>query len=650
MIDMKPVQFGNYTLIKKIGKGGMAEIFLATPIRSPQFLVVIKKINPELIADKHYITMFLDEARLMSCLMHPNIIQILDVGESDGEYYICMEYVHGKDLLTIIEYCIGAGIKIPEDIGLHIMLELLEGLDYIHNVKGPDNKELKVIHRDLSPSNILISLDGEVKIGDFGIAKAALQKNVTRAGYIKGKVGYMSPEQVDGKNLDHRTDVFVAGLVLYEIFTNRMYYNIENEFEALKLMREAKQKSRDELLQYMAPGMVDILNKALQKNPDDRFQSALEFSSAIMQYMIENRLSTNVNILSSFMRSLFPTDETLLEQVHNISSKSSAFIQVSETKKKENRSKLKNIKFYLKDRQGKVIGPFSVDSLINIIKIYNLPPGTLASDDNKSFKPLDQFPVLLEAFQSGPDEKTGIFSMNPQYQGVLDEVSVTKLFYRFASAKVTGKLIFKSGDIVKSVYMRDGFPEHIDTNKKEELFGEMLVRHNIITRVSLNQSLKEQEKTKQKIGNILIDKGYIKPADLIKLLTEQMRLRYFELFNWEKGNYEFYAHMVNKNISHPMGMGAFALISEAVRNKMDYSIVEKYINRFLNSKIIFIKDRVVNPENFRLSQEELRITYDLNNVKLSNIYKKYRMTPDELINRLVYLLNHTEIITFVEKE
>ncbi|MGC8927046.1 MAG: serine/threonine protein kinase [Myxococcota bacterium] len=647
---MKPVIFGNYTLIKKIGKGGMAEIFLATPIRSPQFLVVIKKINPELVEDKHYITMFLDEAKLMSCLMHPNIIQILDVGEVNGEYYICMEYVHGKDLLTIIEYCVGAGIKIPEDIGLHIMLELLEGLDYIHNVKGPDNKELKVIHRDLSPSNILISLDGEVKIGDFGIAKAALQKNVTRAGYIKGKIGYMSPEQVEGKNLDHRTDVFVAGLVLYEIFAHKMYYNIENEFEALKSMREARQKSRDELLRYMPSGLIDILYKALQKNPDDRFQSALEFSSAIMQYMIENRLSTNVNILSSFMRSLFPTDVTLLEQVHNISTRSSAFIRASEPKKRETRGKIKDIKFYLKDRQGKVIGPFAVDSLINIIKIYNLPPATLASDDNKDFKPLDQFPVLLDAFQSGPDENTGIFSLSPQYRGLLSEVSITKLFYRFASAKVTGKLVLKNDGIVKSVYLRDGFPEHIDTNKKDELFGEMLVRRNIITRTSLNLTLKEQEKSKIKIGNILIDKGYIKPAELIKLLTEQMRMRYFELFNWENGTYEFYAHMVSKNISHPMGMGAFALISEAVRNKMEYSLIEKSINNYVNAKIIFLKDRVINPENFRLTTEELKITYDLNNITLNTIYKKYRMTPNELINRLVYLLYQTEIINFEIKE
>ncbi len=646
---MKPVLFGDYTLIKKIGKGGMAEIFLATPVRSPQFLVVIKKINPELIEDKHYITMFLDEAKLMSCLMHPNIIQILDVGEVKGEYYICMEYVHGKDLLTIIEYCTAAGIRIPEDIALHIMLELLEGLDYIHNVKGQDNRELKVIHRDLSPSNILISLDGEVKIGDFGIAKAALQKNVTRAGYVKGKIGYMSPEQVEGKNLDHRSDVYVAGLVLYEIFSQQMYFNIENEFEALKSMREANMKSRDELIKYMPEGMIDILYKALQKNPDDRFQSAVEFSSAIMQYMIENRLSTNVRILSSFMHSLFPTDETLLEQVHNVVKKSSAFIKQVAPKKSDTRSKLKNLKFFLKDRQGKIIGPFAADALINIIKIYNIPPGTLASPDNKIFKPLDQYPELIDAFQLGPEDRTDIFSINPQYQGYLNEVSVTKLFYRFALAKVTGKLIFKDKDSLKSVFLRDGFPEHIETNKEDELFGEILVRRNIITRTSLNLSLKEQEKKKQKIGDILIEKGYLKPADLIKLLTEQMRMRYFDLFEWENGTYEFYAHTISRDIFHPMGIGAFALISEAVRNRMSYKIIERCLKPLVNQKMIFSKERVVNPEGFRLTSEEIKITNELNNTTLNSIYKKFRMTSDELINRLVYLLYQTEMIGFEDR-
>ncbi|MCX7942967.1 MAG: serine/threonine protein kinase [Deltaproteobacteria bacterium] len=645
---MKPTIFGNYALIKKIGKGGMAEIFLATPIKSPQFLVVIKKINPELVEDKHYITMFLDEAKLMSCLIHPNIIQILDVGEVKGEYYICMEYVHGKDLLTIIEYCVGAGIRIPEDIGLHIMLELLEGLDYIHNVKGPDNQELKVIHRDLSPSNILISLDGEVKIGDFGIAKTALQKNVTRAGYIKGKIGYMSPEQVEGKKLDHRTDVYVAGLVLYEIFAQSMYFNIDNEFEALKAMREAKPKDKSELSKYMSPGLIDILYKALKKDPDERFQTALDFSSAIMQYMIENRLSTNVSILSSFMRSLFPTDETLLEQVHNVSKKSSVIVKPLSYKKKESKGSPKTLKFFLKDKHGKVVGPFLVDVLINIIKIYNLPSNTLASTDNKSFKPLDQYPEFIEAFQCSPEDRTGLFSLNPQYQGLLSEISVTKLFYRFASAKVTGKLVFRNGDIEKIVYLRDGFPEHIETNKKDELFGEILVSRKIITRTSLSLSLKEQEKKKQKIGNILIEKGYIKPADLIKLLTEQMRIRYFELFNWRDGQYQFYACSINKNVANPMGMGAFALISEAVRNRMNYSIIEETLSPLLTKKIRFAKERVVNPENFRLTQEELKITYELNNMSVNSIYRRFRMTSNEVIDRLVYLLYQTEIITFEE--
>ncbi|MCX7959761.1 MAG: DUF4388 domain-containing protein, partial [Deltaproteobacteria bacterium] len=267
---------------------------------------------------------------------------------------------------------------------------------------------------------------------------------------------------------------------------------------------------------------------------------------------------------------------------------------------------------------------------------------------NKTFKPLDQYPELLDAFQSGPEDMTGIFSSSPQYQGYIREVSVTKLFYRFASAKVTGKLLFKNEGVEKSVYLRDGFPEHIETNRKDELFGEILVRRNIITRASLNLSLKEQEKKKQKIGNILIEKGYIKPADLIKLLTEQMRMRYFELFNWKEGTYEFYAHSVSKNISNPMGMGAFALISEAVRNKMDYSIIEETLTPFVKSKIRFAKDRVINPENFRLTQEELKITYELNNTNLSSVYKRFRMTSDELINRIVYLLYQTEIIGFEE--
>jgi serine/threonine protein kinase len=213
--------FGNYQLVKKLATGGMAEVWLAkqTGIEGFNRHVVVKRILPHLAEDPEFVHMFLNEAKIASRFNHPNIAQIYDLGEHGEQYFIAMEFIHGEDLGRVMRRAWSTGQWIARHISLRIVADSCQGLYYAHTRLDERGQPLRVVHRDISPQNILISFDGAVKVVDFGIAKASDQVSNTKSGAIKGKFAYMAPEQAAGKPLDARSDIFALGLVLYELIT-----------------------------------------------------------------------------------------------------------------------------------------------------------------------------------------------------------------------------------------------------------------------------------------------------------------------------------------------------------------------------------------------------------------------------------------------
>ncbi|WDT79866.1 MAG: serine/threonine-protein kinase [Candidatus Manganitrophus sp.] len=223
----QPIRFGKYLLLDKIGTGGMAELFLAkqTGLSGFEKSVAIKRILPHLTQGSEFIAMFINEAKLAALLTHQNIVQIYDLGNVDQCHYIAMEYIMGKDLRTVINH--GKSKNIPLSIGdaLLIVSKICSALDYAHRKKDLNGNDLHLVHRDISPQNILVSYEGEVKLVDFGIAKAAMGGQETKTGVLKGKLAYMSPEQAWGKPVDGRTDLFALGIVLYEAVTGERLFS-----------------------------------------------------------------------------------------------------------------------------------------------------------------------------------------------------------------------------------------------------------------------------------------------------------------------------------------------------------------------------------------------------------------------------------------
>ena len=300
-------QFGKYQLLKKIAAGGMAEIHLAKQRGMEGFekIVVIKMILPHLANNDEFVQMFLDEARLAAKLTHPNIVQIFDLGRAAGTFFIAMEYIQGENLRVISKNCRKRKVSLPQEHVVKIISQACEGLYHAHTKTDTMGTPLSVVHRDISPQNILVSFEGMTKVVDFGIAKAATQYQETRSGVLKGKYAYMSPEQCTGRPVDARSDIFALGIVLWELATGTRLFKKSSELMILKEITEGVVTPPRQVNQQIPAELEAIILKSLEKDPANRFQDALQMHLAMEEYLKNQGMISSTVHLAAFMRELF---------------------------------------------------------------------------------------------------------------------------------------------------------------------------------------------------------------------------------------------------------------------------------------------------------------------------------------------------------
>ncbi len=284
---MEGHQQQRYRVLERLASGGMAEVFLAESAGIEGFKkqVAIKRVLPALSEKKRFIAMFLDEARLSAHLSHSNVAQVFDIGVGDNAYFIVMEYVDGADLKQLIEYMKKSGQAFAVEAACFIASKICEGLTYAHEVRGPDGQPLDIIHRDMSPPNVLITKHGEVKIVDFGLAKAASQLEKSEAGIIKGKFGYLSPEAAQGQPIDTRTDIFAVGIILWEMLAGRRLFYGETDFATVKQVQEAKIPSLRAENPAVPPELEQILARALARDPTARYPTARDLGKDLTAFL-----------------------------------------------------------------------------------------------------------------------------------------------------------------------------------------------------------------------------------------------------------------------------------------------------------------------------------------------------------------------------
>jgi serine/threonine protein kinase len=294
---------GRYELLEPMATGGMAELYLARSRRAAGFekLVVLKRILPHYARDAEFVEMFLNEARLAASLDHPNVVGVMDFGEAEGDYFLTMEYVHGADLNQLL----GAAEqsrRMPLEVALSIACGICAGLHYAHEKPGPDGLPLRLVHRDVSPSNILISYEGAIKVTDFGIATATARTRSTQAGTLKGKCGYMSPEQCKGAPVDRRSDVFALGIVLYETTLLQRAFAAEHEYAVMNKIITGDIVRPSEVRPGFPPELESIIMRALALEPGDRFGTAQALQQALEAFALRFRLRLSPLVVTAWMK------------------------------------------------------------------------------------------------------------------------------------------------------------------------------------------------------------------------------------------------------------------------------------------------------------------------------------------------------------
>ncbi len=306
--EILPREFGKYHLIERVAAGGMAELYRAKLYGAGGFEkdLAIKKVLPHLSSDEGFIQMFMDEAMITVTLNHGNIVSVIDFGELDGDFFLVMEFVDGVDLQSLVKKSTDLGEAMPPHLACFIAQQMAKGLEYAHHKKGNDGNSLEIVHRDISPQNVLVSFEGQVKIVDFGIARAASRITSTQAGVVKGKLAYISPEQIGGEIVDQRADIYSVGVTLYEMLANRRPYEGNSPHHTLAMIAQGNFEKLHKVNKRVDKKLSAIVNKALDKNIKKRYQTAGEMAVDLSGYLYRSGNVPTAVDLAKFVQERLP--------------------------------------------------------------------------------------------------------------------------------------------------------------------------------------------------------------------------------------------------------------------------------------------------------------------------------------------------------
>ncbi len=641
--DKRPIgfsaSFGKYKLVELIAQGGMAEIFKAKSYGVSGFekTIVIKRILPTYSDDREFIDMLIDEAKICASLQHANIVQIYDLGRLEGCYYIAMEYVRGVDLIRVLSRLRKAGRRLPLELVCFILSEALKGLDYAHRAADPDGEPLNIIHRDFNPSNILLSYQGEVKVADFGIARAAVRDSKTVAGGLKGKMGYLSPEQVGGKDLDLRSDIFTAGITMWEMLTSRRMYAGGTELDVLLKIRDAVIPKVADFAPDAPEGLVGIMERALLKNRADRWRGAGEFKDALEDYLFDRGVKVDATHLEGYLQHLF-ADRIKAEKLRSKTGKMEVTLEQPP-------------KYWVREPGEQPQGPLELEAVSGRVIAGEFNHKSEVLRENGTWISIMEIPELAVHLSKFPTPEESDPDAVADYQGMIAEVSFPKLFYRLAIAKENGRLVLTRSKLKKEIYVRRGMPEFVKSNLPNERLGEYLIASGVITGDKRDEAVRAMQGYSGRLGDTLIGLGILKPHELFEHLQKQVKHKVLEVFSWTAGTYRFFSGQAYTGEVVPLKVGNYALIVEGVRRYASTEVLKNRLRLHLDQRVMKVENPYLSPEKLGLLAREQRVVDCVDGTRtvraLFMLGGSDRRRFEESVYRILYILEELEMIRFV---
>jgi serine/threonine protein kinase len=717
-----PISFGRYQLVERLAVGGMAELFVATAPGEHGFQkrVVIKRLLPHLVDDETYNAMFIDEAKLTARLVHPKIAQTFELGKVDEALFIAMEHIDGIDVLALLREFASRRRRVEPQLAAWIAHEVLDALDYAHNLIGEDGARLNIVHRDISPSNVLLSVRGDIKLVDFGIARQQDpdRAHKSKSGTLKGKYGYMSPEQVIEQSLDARSDLFSVGVVFAELLTGRRLFAAANELDVLLMVRDAKLTRFDKYGSDIESGLSEIVRTALRKSVDERWQTAAQFRDAVAEWLFDGRHRMTSKIVADVVNDLrdavverrnktVNAGTTVLDDVAVGRAPSEDAVPVAAVDAEADTSMPLISVSYEGNASGPVTAsrplsvgdlaaqvahpradtvharpatrqsitpapPFAANSGLTVKRptppprtvaryardaterdgIVDLPiadtisaaveaitapipertthgipgpgpgpaprtsptrPATVVPragrSDDSAMRAFDDLRAEVLAREASTDDVVrkkpptppalSDIAEPPDDSGEFGTTSPLRVLFRLMTARATGLLLVAVGGIKKEIYVRDGQPEYVSSNVASELFGNYLVSKAVLSDGELAMALAMMPHYGGKLGDTLVGLGLLKPLEVFRHLTRQVRTKIIDVCTWNKGAFGWYAGRENPREAFPLDFNAFEILGAGAMAMSD-EFVESWIARNGGLRLRAARTRRVGPERFEV--------------------------------------------------
>ena len=560
----------------------MAEVFRALEPRAagePR-VVVLKRMLPHIADEINAQQMFAEEARLASHVTHPNVVHVLGHGEIEGQPYLTLEYVPGCDLWRLNRRLTRDSRKLEHDLVVYLVRQILNGLDAVHRATDRAGGTLGIVHRDISPSNVLISIHGDVKIADFGIARAGVNAfEVNTAVRANGKLGYLAPEQVSGGNIDQRADLFSTGVIAAELFMRRPLFAGGSELAVLLAIRDAEVHPFVEFLPQLPEGLGSVILKALSANPEERPSTARAFWAALepWQSRPEEVLRAELAALVGSIAAESRIRKTSADTVPKATMPPTPLLLADEHPSTTNVTPLE---YKIRKPNGATVGPLAYAKAVEAVATGQIDGGDDISVAGGDFQPLSS---VNELYRHVPVSRMTPTTTRVQASAAADrsinfeDAGFVRALARTLVARRTGLWLCEQGGVRKEVYTKEGVPAFVTSNLAGELLGEYLVKERVIKRSELDMALAVMPRFEGKLGDTLVALGLVEPLELFQHIAEQVREKLLDLFTWESGTATFYDGVDPPSSGFPLRLDAWEILDRGLRRRIAAGFETKLI-------------------------------------------------------------------------
>jgi serine/threonine-protein kinase len=568
-----PVKFGPFWLDARLAVGGTAEVYLARPIDPsayPQTLVV-KRLLPQFLGDPEGRTMFAREAALHAAVRHRNVVQVYASGAVGDEPWLAMELIDGCDLFRLLRRLSADGRALAPGLATYIARELLRALESVHSACDTDGQPMAIIHRDVTPSNVYLSQDGHVKLGDFGIARSETRPTVRGAAsdMLKGKFAYLAPEQVAGEPFDHRADLFATAAVLSETMLGHPLFAGSGQLAVLLAIRDCRIDTLREASSWLPQGLFAVLERALSRDPEARFPTAAAFSEALVPFDVNPHAARAE--LSALVRSVQATPSVeQMKAVRDSARKlrghgASAIVEPPVDPSSERTGQYAAIPSTIVKVAGERLGPWPFARVVEAIATGIVGRGDMVDYSGRGLQPIESIVELarfLPAMAATTDRVTGVSV--PEFVDEVSPAALVTVLLRVLEKKATG-VLFAEGPPEsprishpettpgrKELYFVGGRLHHVASNNASELLGEYLVRRKVLSRGELNFALAVLPRYGGRMGDTLIALGLVGSLDIFRAIRDQGCDRIVDLFQWNTGRLSFHSGQTAPHVQFPL--------------------------------------------------------------------------------------------------